>query len=199
MNLFNILLCVCIGVGLSAACGFRVFVPLLAMGIAARTGHLGLAENFMWMKSTPALISFGVATVLEVAGFYVPWVDHALDAVAAPVAVMAGVLASASTMTGEISPLFHWSIAIIGGGGAAAAVHGASALVRGGSTVTTGGFGNFLVATGELALATIMSFLAIVLPIVAAVIAVIVGILFIFLFLRWRRRKAAGRLEAEPA
>ncbi len=199
MTLFNILLSICIGVGLSAACGFRVFVPLLAMGLAARTGHLGLGEGFLWMKSTPALISFGVATVLEVAGFYVPWVDHALDVAAAPVAVMAGVLASASTMSGDISPLFHWSIAIIGGGGAAAAVHGTSALVRGGSTVTTGGFGNFIVATTELTLATLMSFLAIVLPIVAAVVAVIVGILFIFLFLRWRRRKSAARIEVAPA
>ena len=34
-----------LGVGLSAACGFRVFVPLLVMSLAARTGHLTLAAT----------------------------------------------------------------------------------------------------------------------------------------------------------
>ncbi len=31
----EVLLSICLGIGLSAACGFRVFVPLLAMSIAS--------------------------------------------------------------------------------------------------------------------------------------------------------------------
>ena len=69
-------LSVLVGLGLSAACGFRVFVPLLVVSIAARSGHLSLATGFDWMGSDAALIAFGVATVLEIAGYYVPWVDH---------------------------------------------------------------------------------------------------------------------------
>jgi len=51
-----------VGVGLSAACGFRVFVPLLVMSAAARSGHLELAEGFAWIGSWPALAAFAVAT-----------------------------------------------------------------------------------------------------------------------------------------
>ena len=38
----NTLLSVLLGIGLSAACGFRIFVPFLLVGIAARTGRLPL-------------------------------------------------------------------------------------------------------------------------------------------------------------
>ncbi|MGD2115402.1 MAG: DUF4126 family protein, partial [Acidobacteriota bacterium] len=34
------LLSVALGLGLAAACGFRVFVPLLAMSVAVRAGHM---------------------------------------------------------------------------------------------------------------------------------------------------------------
>ena len=42
--------------------GFRVFVPLLALSIAAVTGHLDLAPDFAWLGSWPALVVFAVAT-----------------------------------------------------------------------------------------------------------------------------------------
>lgn len=36
---------ICLGIGLAAACGFRIFVPLLVMSIASRTGHLALGQQ----------------------------------------------------------------------------------------------------------------------------------------------------------
>ncbi|MBO4544966.1 MAG: DUF4126 domain-containing protein, partial [Verrucomicrobia bacterium] len=36
----EILLSVIMGLGLSAACGFRVFVPMLLISLAERSGHL---------------------------------------------------------------------------------------------------------------------------------------------------------------
>ncbi|PYQ56518.1 MAG: DUF4126 domain-containing protein, partial [Acidobacteria bacterium] len=76
-------LSILIGLGLAAACGFRVFVPLLIMSLASRAGvgHLALGPGFAWIGSTPALLSFAVATVLEIAGYYIPWVDNLLDTV----------------------------------------------------------------------------------------------------------------------
>src|SRR4029079_6096529 len=93
-------LSVLIGLGLAAACGFRVFVPLLVMSLASRAevGHLVLADHFAWIGSTPALISFSVASVLEIAGYYIPWVDNLLDTVATPTAIVAGILVTASAM-----------------------------------------------------------------------------------------------------
>ena len=76
-------LSILIGLGLSAACGFRVFIPLLVMSLASRSdvGHLTLGDGFAWIGSDAALIAFGAATVLEIAGYYIPWVDNLLDAV----------------------------------------------------------------------------------------------------------------------
>ena len=54
-----------IGIGLSAACGFRVFIPMLGISIASLTGHLDLAPGFEWIGSPFALIVFATATVIE--------------------------------------------------------------------------------------------------------------------------------------
>lgn len=193
MDSLQVFVSVLIGVGLSAACGFRVFVPLLAMGVASRTGHLTLGDGFQWMESTVAIVAFGVATATEIGGFYIPWLDHALDVIATPAAFVAGTLATASTV-GEMSPLLHWALAIIAGGGAATAVQATTALARGVSTATTGGLGNFIVATGELTMAAVMSLLAILLPVAAAVALVMSLAVGVALWLRRRARKAERAL-----
>src|SRR5947199_7997150 len=135
------LLSICVGIGLSAACGFRVFVPLLVMSIAALSGHLTLAHGFEWIGSYPALVAFAVATCLEIAGYYIPWVDHLLDTIASPAAVVAGTIITASMVT-NTSPFLKWTLAIIAGGGVAGLVQGTTVLARGVSTTTTGGLGN---------------------------------------------------------
>src|SRR5262245_62540931 len=94
---------VCVGIGLAAACGFRVFVPLLVASVAALSGHLHLSQSFQWIGTYPALVTFSVATVLEICGYYIPWVDHMLDTIATPAAVLAGTLVSASMFTELVS------------------------------------------------------------------------------------------------
>ncbi len=163
------LLAICIGIGLSAACGFRVFVPLLVMNIAALSGHLALAHGFEWIGSYPALVAFSAATGLEVAGYYIPWVDHLLDTIATPAAIIAGTVVTASMVT-HLSPFLRWTLAVIAGGGAAGMVQGTTVLTRGASTVTTAGLGNPMVATLELIGAVGLSILAIVAPVLAVLL-----------------------------
>src|SRR5438067_10477668 len=103
------------GIGLSAACGFRVFVPLLVMSVAAISGHLTLAPGFQWIGSYPALNAFSVATGLEVAGYYIPWLDNFLDSISTPAAIIAGTIITASMVTG-LSPFLKWTLASIAGG-----------------------------------------------------------------------------------
>jgi len=160
------LLSALIGLGLAAACGFRVFVPLLIVSFAARAGDFHLAPGFAWIGSYPAMIAFGVATLLEIAGYYIPWVDNLLDTVATPTAIVAGVLVTATAM-GEASPFLRWSLAILAGGGIAAVVQGLTATVRQISSFTTGGLGNPLIATVEAGGSALLSVLAITLPVVA--------------------------------
>ena len=180
---------VLIGVGLAAACGFRVFLPFLVMSVAAAAGHLPLAGGFEWIGTTPALIAFAVATVVEVLAFYVPWVDNALDVVAQPMAMLAGVIVTAAVVT-DLDPLWKWSFAIIAGGGVAGTLQGGTVAARGISTLTTAGLGNFLVSTLEVAGAVITSLLAVLLPVVGAVLAVGLVVTALRLLRRWRRRRA---------
>ena len=194
----EILLSICLGVGLSAACGFRVFVPLLVMNIASLSGHLHLVHGFEWLGSYPALITFSVATCLEIAGYYIPWVDHLLDTMATPAAVIAGTLASASVI-GDMSPLLKWTLAAIAGGGAAGLVQGTTVLLRGVSTATTAGFGNPLLATAELAGAVTVSLVALAAPILAAF--VVVGLIFLLVrkLVRRANRAQAPQVDANVA
>ena len=160
------LVSVAIGLGLAAAAGFRVFVPLLALGLASRQGLVALAPGFEWVASPPALIAFGTATVVEVLAYHVPFLDHLLDVIATPSAVVAGTIASAAVLT-DLPPVVKWSVAVLAGGGAAGLVQTATVLARVGSTTFTGGLGNILFASFELFGAVGTVVLAIALPMVA--------------------------------
>lgn len=165
-----------VGIGLAAAAGFRVFVPLLLAGLAQRYGVLPLADSFAWMGSTPALFGFGAATLIEVLGYYVPWVDNLLDTVASPAAVVAGVLLTAGVLT-DVDPLLRWTLAIVAGGGTATVFQGLTAGSRGISTATTGGLANPLVSTAEAGISAVLGVLAIVVPVVAVVLVALLLVL----------------------
>jgi len=152
------------GVGLAAACGFRVFVPLLIAAIAARSGNLNLSPGFLWLTSDGALLALGVATVAEVLAYSVPWLDHLLDAVATPVAIAAGVVASAAVFV-DFPPFVRWGAAVILGGGVAGAVQAGSMIARLKSTLFTGGAGNVVVALFELVGAALLSLFAVLAPV----------------------------------
>lgn len=185
------LIAACLGVGLAAACGFRVFIPLLAVSVAARFGFVTLAGGFQWLAGTPALVALATATVVEVVAYYVPWLDHVLDTIATPAAVLAGIVASASVLV-DVPPQVRWAVAIIAGGGAAAGVQGATVLLRLKSTALTGGLGNPVVATIEWIGAAVTATLAVVVPV--ACVLLLAGSLTLAVILV--RRLAARRSRA---
>jgi len=176
----EVFLSVCLGLGLAAACGFRIFVPLLVMSVASRAGVLALTDSFDWIGSMPALIAFGAATLLEVGAYYIPWVDNLLDIVATPAAVVAGIVVTASVI-GGMDPFLKWTLAAIAGGSIAGSVQVLTSGTRHASALTTAGFGNPVVSTLEAGSSLIVSILAIILP-VAAIVAVLA-----LLFLAGRR------------
>jgi len=170
---------IAVGIGLSAACGFRVFVPLLVMNLAALTGHLHLSPGFQWIGSYYATITFGTATIVEVLAYYIPWLDHILDLIASPAAVIAGAVATASVVI-DVSPFLKWTLAIIAGGGAAAIVQGVTVTLRTKSSALTAGTGNVLVSSIELAGSTITSLLAIIVPILCLILLALLCIFVIW-------------------
>lgn len=167
------LLGIVLGIGLSAACGFRVFLPLFAMNLASLGGMLHLSPEFAWIGTYYATVAFGVATIAEILGYYIPWVDHALDVVATPAAVIAGTVATASTVT-TITPSLKWTLALIAGGGVAGLMQGATVALRAHSSATTGGIGNPLVSTLELGGSIVTVILALFVPVLGLALVVLV-------------------------
>ncbi len=192
----NTLFCLCLAVGLSAACGFRVFVPLLVLSIAARVGQVELTEGFDWLGTDAAILAFGVATLLEIIAYYVPWFDNLLDNVAVPASVIAGTLISASVIV-DIDPLIRWSLALIAGGGSAGLFQGSTTAARLTSTATTGGLGNPIVSTAEASISGGLSLLAVLWPVVAACLVAIsmfwVAHMIRRLWSRWKGLETDGR------
>ena len=175
----------CIGIGLSAACGFRVFVPLLVMSVASLMGWFEPMQGFEWLAMPSVCIALGFATLCEIGAYYVPWVDNLLDTVATPAAMLAGTLTTMAVSSGEMSQFATWAAAIIVGGGTAGVVQMGTVAARGVSTATTGGFGNPVIATGEWIGAIVLSVLAMIMPVfiaVAVLILIVIGV-------RWIRAK----------
>jgi hypothetical protein len=182
---------IALGISLAAATGFRVFAPLLAMGLAVNGGYLPVSDGFEWVGTTPALIMLTIAAVAEVAAYYVPGVDNLLDTVATPAAVLAGIAVSAAVMT-DLPPMLKWTLAIIAGGGAATITQGATTVLRGHSTAWTAGMGNHVLATGEIFGAIVISILALVAPWLALLA------LLIFCWIAWRMWRRFRSMKAPP-
>lgn len=183
----------CIGIGLSAACGFRVFVPLLVMSIASLLGWFEPMKGFEWLAMPSVCIALAVATVCEVAAYYIPWVDNMLDTVATPAAMIAGTLTTMAVSSGEMSQFASWAAAIIIGGGTAGAVQMSTVAVRGVSTATTGGVANPLVSTGEWIGAFLLSILSLIVPVLVVVLIIVLAIFTV----RWFREKKKKPVNSE--
>jgi hypothetical protein len=167
----SIIIFILVGVGLSAAVGFRVFIPFLVLSILSLMGQIKLTAEFQWIASYPALIVFSVATLIELGGYFIPWLDNILDTIATPIAVIAGAIIMASVLA-EISPLLKWSLALIAGGGIAGTIQSATGLLRAGSTTATGGIANPFFSATEAGVSFGISTISIILPVLALIILI---------------------------
>ena len=179
MNEFDILVASSLGLGLAAASGFRVFIPPFLYGLFLRLDMVpisipmtGISE---WMASDIGLIILGVAMIVEILGYYIPWIDNLLDTIASPAAIIAGVMMMSSTLS-DTHPALQWGASIIAGGGVSGTIQIGTVATRAVSTATTGGLGNPIVSTIEAGACILCTILAILLPIIALfLVMVLVG------------------------
>jgi len=176
-----------IGIGLSAACGFRIVIPFWGLSLAAMTGCIQLAPELQWIATKAAFWAFATAAVFEIGAYYIPWLDNILDAAATPLAVIAGVVITASVIT-DLSPFWKWTIALIAGGSIAGTIQTGSALLRGMSSISTGGGANALVATAELVGSLVTTAVSLLAPIVAFIIVLFFVVWIVFKLMRRRTR-----------
>lgn len=185
----------CLGVGLAACCGFRVFVPLFVAALGHKLGFVGSLSAFEWLDSWVALVTLGVATFVELGAYYIPWLDNLLDALAAPAAIVAGTVLTTSFLKID-SPVLNWGLGLILGGGPAGLIQAGTSVLRLGSTATTGGLANPIVATTENAAAIGLSVLAVVLPLFAFVVVVLV---LLFMLTRLLSKQVVWFTKGKPA
>jgi len=173
--MWEIIMSVFLGIGLAAACGFRIFLPMFLASVASyfAPDMIPLGESFGWVGSIPAMITFGAATLIEIFAYYIPWFDNLLDTIAVPLATIAGSVVAIS-MIGDVDAWIRWPLAIIAGGGAAGIIKGGSAAVRATSSITTAGIGNPLVATAETGGSILLSALSIIGGAIMAILVILI-------------------------
>jgi hypothetical protein len=152
-----------LGIALSAASGFRVFIPLLVGNLAGKFGIYTLSENMAWLGETPATIVLAVAAVFELAAYYIPVVDNLLDTIATPAAVISGTILTSSFLPID-DPTLQWGLGLIAGGGVAGTIQAGTSLLRLGSTKFTGGLGNNILTSIENGLSVFLSIVGLLLP-----------------------------------
>lgn len=181
----NSIIPIFLGLGLAASCGFRIFVPMLVTSIAAYFNVIPINDSLAWLGSVPSILAFGIATLLEVVGYWFPYVDHLLDLAGKPLSVLAGSVLAASTFY-PMQEEINWLLPIIAGGGTAGALHLGTSALRLGSTAVTGGVGNPLLSSIESILAVVTSIVTVIVPVIG--VFLIVLILFL-LYKRFKRKK----------
>ena len=170
MDVVQILLSLSLGLGLAAACGFRVFIPPLMMGVGSRLDLYNLEGSFVWVDDTWAIAIFSVATLLEIGGYFIPWIDNLLDAVATPAAIIGGIFVTSASLEGELDPSAQWTLSVIAGGSVSGVIQLGTVATRAISTGTTGGLANpiisLLEAVASILCILISLFLVAIIPIV---------------------------------
>jgi hypothetical protein len=172
------LISILLGITLSAACGFRVFVPLFMVSLFSVLGHWSLPAGLSWLDSEQSLIMLAVASAIEVIAYYVPWLDNLLDTIATPMAAAVGTFITAASVPADMNPMIQWTLAVIAGGGSAGLIKGLTSVFRLGSSATTGGLANPIISTLELVTAATLPFLAMTIPVVSGLL--ILGLFLVF-------------------
>jgi len=170
-----------LGIALAACCGFRIFLPFLAVAIAAQLIWIEVSPPMQWISSWQAITCFAVAATVEIVAYYIPFLDNILDTITTPLAVVAGtVLASAVIPFDDGSTLGHWGLSAIGGGTLAGSIQGGTGFIRLFSTKATVGAGNVLIASVENAAAITGIFLSFALPLVACILLATIALWFLW-------------------
>lgn len=183
------ILSIFLGIGLAASVGFRVFLPLFALSLASYFGKWDLNESWLWIGSSTAVVTLGIATLVEILAYYIPVVDNLLDTIAIPLASIAGTAVMVSTVA-DLSPVITWALAIIAGGGTAVAVKSSASATRLGSTVSTAGFGNPLISTLETLTSVVMAIVSIFLPVLAIILVIFIFYIVFRLYKKLKPNKS---------
>lgn len=177
------------GLGLAAAAGLNAYIPLVIVGFLQYFGWIDFGSPFDNLANPWVLGVLVVLLLIEVLADKIPAVDSMNDLVQTVVRPAAGaVLFAASTSIGtDIPP----AVSLIAGLLTAGTIHGTKAAMRPVLNAGSAGAAAPVVSTGEDIASTALAFAAILAPFL---ILIALG-LFVWLVVRWRRRRREPVVE----
>ncbi len=191
-----------IAASISLLSGWRLYLTVLATGLAMRLGALPLPEHLAALQvlANPWVMGVaGVAAFMEFFADKILWLDSLWDSVHTFIRPVGGALLTLAVI--DPSDPATQAIAFILGGGASLLAHGGKASARAVVNTSPEPVSNLAVSTVEDVATTGLLYLAYTNPVAAGVVALVLLVLaIILLVIAWRvLRKIFLRVRAEPA
>lgn len=183
---------------ISLLSGWRLYLTILATGVAMHFGWLPLPEHLQALQILANPWVMGVAAVGTLAEFLadkIAWVDSIWDSVHGIVRPLGGALLTLA-LVDSADPAWQVIAFILGGGGALIS-HSAKATTRAVVNISPEPYSNAAVSTGEDVATTGLLALVIAFPAVAIVIALLLLIAAVLVIIALRKllRSVRGGLK----
>ena len=190
MDIFSVASSFCLAIGLSAACGFRVFVPPLTYGIFYKANLVELSDSWIWIGNDWVILLFALATIIEILATFIPFIDNTLDIISTPVSMIAGTVLASSSLS-NLDPGLQWLLSIICGIGVTGSFQFSTVTLRGMLSVFTGGILNPFFSLLEDTIAFLIAISTILIPIFGLILIIFIALIIYLLIkkLRYRKRK----------
>jgi hypothetical protein len=160
------------GFSLSAACGFRIFVPFFVLSCATLHGDYTPHPDFAWLSSPLVAVALGLTMTFELTTYYIPFVDDFFDILATPAAIGAGIVLAAAEL-GTLHGALRWLIALFIGGSIAGVIQLGTVSLRRLPLAHTATRTNLIVSTIELLGSSLLSILSLFAPLFSFLVSVL--------------------------
>ena len=197
-NSYTLLVSIFLAIGLSAACGFRVFIPPLTYGLLYKAELVQLDTSWNWIGNDWVVAVLFLAAIIEIFGNLIPWVDNLLDILATPTSIMAGTILSASCLS-DISPGLQWILSVASGVLITGGFQLTTISLRGMSSVFSGGLVNPIFSIIEDFISIGITLAIIFSPIIGIIVIFLIALIIrkIYLKIKIRRKIQTTQLNKE--
>ena len=186
MEAYSLISSIFLAVGLSAACGFRIFIPPLTYGLLYKADLVQLGEGWDWIGNDWVITVLALSALIEIIGNLVPWIDNLLDVLATPTAIFAGTTLSAISLS-EIDPGLKWILSVMSGVLITGGFQLSTITLRGFSSIFTGGLINPIISFIEDIISVGISIAIILFPILGIFLVLLIASFSRIIYLRLKK------------
>ena len=188
MESYSLISSIFLAFGLSAACGFRIFIPPLTYGLLYKADLVQLGEGWNWIGNDWVIGVLALSALIEIIGNLVPWLDNLLDVLATPTAIFAGTTLSAISLS-EIDPGLKWMLSVMSGVLVTGGFQLSTVTLRGFSSIFTGGLLNPIISFIEDIISLGISIAIILFPLLGIFIVLLIALFLRTIYIRLKKTK----------